>query len=145
MRWCPHHHAMSRMVLSVVAMPKPTDPPKRSSRRLRKPAPVRRSPEWAALQGALDQLPPPWELDKRRLKAATSAARLLAMIDTGDSSYADGVLIYQLGTGWHLRRPGNDAPSRMPVLSAITLEEELERAEDARWELAADEQWELVE
>lgn len=80
-----------------------------------------------SLDLVLRRLNPPWELTEAELRAATEAARIFALIETKNESFENAVLIFQLGVGWRLRRPGVDVPHS----ALLTLDRRLDRRQEA--------------
>ncbi len=56
------------------------------------------------LQTFLSGLPAPWEMDAERHRIATSAARLVAVMETEDRSFLKANLRFVLGNGWVLEQ-----------------------------------------
>ncbi len=96
------------------------------------------SPEAAEqLAAFLDTLPAPWELDAERHRVATSAARLVAVLETEDRSYLKANLIFVLGKGWVLEQIGDAVESAFDRVKPLsTLAGNMVDEIDQRWELA---------
>lgn len=119
--WTARRDRTAEAVLSAVAADRPGQAPRECGH---------------GLQEALDRLPPPWQMTAEEMRAATEAVRILALLDTRDLAFGRAVLVFKLGDGWKLRRPGYDLPESPLISLASELGRVRVDATDALREIA---------
>lgn len=105
-RWIPGLQSEVRTILGAIALD--ANKPIKDRRFICRENGGKPRPIIATVDATLQRLPAPWNLSADELKAATEACRVLAIIDSGDASYRDAVLVYRMGDGWTFQRVRED-------------------------------------